>query len=71
MLRHGSPTAAGLQHARQYADVHVDGAVPDSSVVAGALEVGNRRRGDRRERHVAEMLLNEAQAFLLKLDRAR
>src|SRR5688572_19147483 len=71
MLRHGSPTTAGLQHARQYADVHVDGTVRDSRVVADALEVGNRRSRDRRQWHVAEMPLDEAQTFLFQLDGSR
>src|SRR5205823_7462072 len=30
----------------------------------------NRRGGDRRDRHVAEVLLDEAEPFLLQLDRA-
>ena len=71
VLRQRSPTAAGLEHARQHADVHVDGAVRDSRVVARALEVGDRRRRDRRQRRIAEMLLDEAQALLLELDRSR
>ena len=65
------PPAAGLEHARQHTDVHVDRAVRDAGLVPRALELRDRRRRDRRERHVAEMLLDEAQPFLLELDRPR
>ena len=62
------PPATGLEHARQHTDVHVDRAVRDAGLVTRALELRNRRRGDRRERHVAEVLLDEAQPFLFELD---
>ena len=65
------PPATGLEHARQHTDVHVDRAVRDAGLVPRALELRDRRRGDRRERHVAEVLLDEAEPFLLQLDRAR
>jgi hypothetical protein len=38
MVRQGSPTAAGLEHARQHAHVHIDGAVRDAGLVARALK---------------------------------
>ena len=71
VIRERSPPAAGLEHPRQHADVHVDRAVRDAGLVPRALELRDRRRGDRRERHVAEVLLDEAEPFLLELDRAR
>ncbi|HKY23408.1 MAG TPA: hypothetical protein VJM31_19485 [Vicinamibacterales bacterium] len=64
------PPATGLEHARQHPDVHVDRAVRDTCLVPRALKLGNRRRGDRRERHVAEVLLDEAEPFFFELDRA-
>jgi hypothetical protein len=71
MVRQGPPTAAGLQHARQHAHVHVDRPVRDAGLVARPLEAGNCRRCDRGERHVAEVLLDETQAFFFELDRPR
>ena len=71
VIRERSPPAAGLEHARQHADVHVDRAVRDAGIVPRALELRDRRRRDRGERHVAEVLLDEAEPFLLELDRAR
>ena len=71
VVRERPPTAAGLEHARQHADVHVDRAVRDAGLVPRALELRDRLRRDRGERHVAEVLLDEAESFLLELDRAR
>ena len=65
------PPATGLEHARQHTNVHVDRAVRDAGLVPRALKLGDRRRGDRRERDVAEVLLDEAEPFLFQLDRAR
>ena len=71
VIRERSPSAAGLEHPRQHADVHVDGAVRDAGIVTRALELRDRRRRDRGERHVAEVLLDEAEPLLLELDRPR
>ena len=57
MIRERSPTTAGLEYARQHPNVYVDRAVRDAGLVPRALQLGDRRRGDRRERHVAEALL--------------
>ena len=65
------PPAAGLQYTRQHAYVHVDRAVRDAGLVARALELGDRFRGDRRERHVAEVLLDQTQSLFLEFDRPR
>jgi len=65
------PPAAGLQHARQHADVHVDRAVRDAGLVTRALKLGDRLRRDCRKRHVAEVFLHEAQSLFLELDPAR
>ena len=62
---------AAVEHARQHTDVHVDRAVRNARVVTRALELRNRGRRDRLERHVAEVLLDEAQPFFLELDRPR
>lgn len=51
-----SPAAAELQHPRQHADVHVDGAIRHAGVVSGALELGDGCGGDSRQRRVAEVL---------------
>jgi hypothetical protein len=64
------PPATGLEHARQHTNVHVDRTVRDASIVPRALELSDRRRGDCRERHVAEVLLDEAQRFFFDLDRS-
>jgi hypothetical protein len=65
------PPAARLEHARQHTDVHVDRAVRNAGLVTRALELRNRGRRDRRERHVAEVLLDETQPFFFELDRPR
>ena len=65
-----SPPAAELQHPRQHADIHVDRAIGDAGVVTGALKVCDRRRRDRGERHVAKVLLDDAEPLLLEFDRA-
>ena len=70
VIRQRSPPAAELQHARQHADIHVDRAIRDAGVVTGALKVGDRRRRDRGERHVAKVLLDDAEPLLLEFDRA-
>jgi hypothetical protein len=64
-----SPPATELQHPRQHADIHVDRAVRDAGVVTGALKVGDRRRGDRGEWHVAKMLPDDAEPLLLEFYR--
>jgi len=46
-------------------------AVRDAGLVPRALELGDRLRGDRREWHVVEVLLDEAQPFFFELDRPR
>ena len=66
-----APPATGLEHARQHTDVHVDRAVRDAGLVTRALKLRDRRRRDRRERHVAEVFLDEAQPFFFELDRPR
>src|SRR5260221_14745780 len=68
VLGQRSPTPAGLEHAGQHPDVHVDRPVRDAGVVARALKVSDRGRGNRRERHVSEMPLDEGQALLLELE---
>ena len=70
MIRERSPPAAELQHPRQHADIHVDRAIGYAGVVTGTLKVGDCRRGDRGERHVAEVLLDDAEPLLLEFDRA-
>ena len=55
VVRERPPSTAGLEHARQHADVHVDRAVRDAGLVTRALELRDRRRRDRGERHVAEV----------------
>ncbi len=65
-----SPSATELQHPRQDADIHVDRAIGDAGVVTYALEVSDDRSCDRGERHMAKVLLDDAEPLLLGLDRA-
>ncbi len=71
VIRERPPATAGLEHPRQHADVHVDRAVRDAGLVPRVLELRDRRRRDGRERHVAKVLLDEAQSFFFELDRPR
>jgi hypothetical protein len=69
VIRQRPPPAAGLQHPRQHADIHVDRAIGFTAVMTDTLKVCDRRRGDRRERHVlAEVLLDDAEPLFLEFD---
>lgn len=70
VIRERSPSAAELQHPRQHADIHVDRAIRDAGVVTGTLEVGDCRRRDRGEPHVAEVLLDDAKPLFLDTARS-
>ena len=66
-----APPAAELQHPRQHAHIHVNGAIGNAGVVMDALEISDCRSCYRGERHVAEVFLDDADPLLLELDRAR
>ena len=71
VIRQSSPSAAEPQYTRQHADIHIDRAVRDASVVTCVLEVRDGRRCDCGQRHVlAEVLLDDAEPLFLKFDRA-
>ena len=61
MIRERSPPAAEFQHPRQHAHVHVDRAVRLAGIVTEVLEIGDRRRGDRGEQHIAKVLLDDGE----------
>ena len=70
LIRNGAPSTAEFQHARQHANVHIDGPVGDSFRVTSPLKLGNSRRRDRRNPYITKVTLDDAETFLFQFEGA-